>query len=413
MLTLTLAWFTLFTIALTPPLLVHATTQNQNQVQNHVQNKNQYRPIKDIFNTQASIKIYGPKNWLPENIDFTKLQLFFSPPLIQNEDFIIWDEPSKHVFPEHMVQLRKGPLALHVLLNQGKLWVKNMEINTTQDLRLINVRYGNKDLHGYKSSIKGHEDVVARVFNYPETTPVCPKELILPGASAKLQQHVNDVLHYCQAPLILNYQYHFLKRRQFHTIDLLTLQPNVIFFNATGQDLQHVSKAVDRFLGAHSVLDVVWEPFNPGDPPFWILMPRPLGMPGHLFGMLDALQWRSDSIVRDKSFIPGPLGKCSNPKTCIGCAQTKLAGITGSGYSADAFNVFSVLRDGFMRNHPVQAYPSTLGIRSTPPSTYLLFFHTFCLLMSLCLMILLIDTYSLGGGTGMDLRIRCLQVQFS
>ena len=66
-------------------------------------------------------------------------------------------------------------------------------------------------------------------------------------------------------------------------------------------------------------------------------------------------------------------GKCEkNDKHCEqqGCANTKLAGITGSGYSADSYHLYNVLREGFMRNLPVQAFPSTLGIRSTPPSKY-------------------------------------------
>jgi len=316
-----------------------------------------YRPIKDVHNNGARITVYGSKGWLPE--DLSKLKLYFSPPLVQNEDFTIWEEASKHTFPEYMKQLRRTPLALHVLLKPGAVWVKNMDINTTLDLRLINVRNGNKDLHGYKSPIKGKEDVVARVCNYPEVYPTCPQELVLPGASAELQRKIDNVLHHCQAPWFIESKY--LKWRNFHTYELLTMQPNIMFINATGQELRRAAKNVDRFLAAHSVMDVVWEPIHSDEPRFWVLMPRPLGMPGHLFGMLDALQWSHHDMVAS------PARRCTDPKVCIGCTNTHLAGITGSGYSADAFNIYSVLREGFLRNIPVQAFPSTLGIRSTPP----------------------------------------------
>ena len=321
--------------------------------------------IKDIHNNAAVIQIHGPKGWLPQ--DLSKLQLFFSPAIEQGIDYSVWEEPNKHTLPDHLRQLRQlHPTTLHVLLTPGKTWVKDMTINTTQNLRLVNIRNGNKDIHGYKNSRRGQgkEDVVARILHDPTPLPLCSLGLELPGASAALQKMVNTTLFHCQRPLIILSQ--LLKWKLFNTLDLLLLQPKILIVDATGQDRLTAAKSVDKFLAAHSVLDVVWEPLTEQEPPYWILMPRPLGMPGHLFAMLDILQWRS--VRQPLITAEGACQQMPGVNCATGCSNTKLAGITGSGYSADAFNIFNVLREGFFRFEPVQAFPSTLGIRSTPPS---------------------------------------------
>jgi hypothetical protein len=113
-------------------------------------------------------------------------------------------------------------------------------------------------------------------------------------------------------------------------------------------------------------------------------------MPGHLFALLDHLQWHHPTIKRDiarlqhiKSttavkgkrkgfcnFSPSDLTSVT-PKdeyTCpLGCPNTKLVGFTASGYGGDAYNIYSRLRDGLLHGVPIQAFPTVLGARKAPP----------------------------------------------
>jgi hypothetical protein len=322
--------------------------------------------IKDLSNHAASLKIHGRKGWLPT--DVSKMQLVFSPPLEQGVDFTIWAEPNNHVMPEQFLFHRNHSTPLIVLLTPGKRWVKNMRENTTQDLRLVHIRSGKTDVVGYKNNIQGQENVVARITNFPETTRLCPSSLVLPDATQALQSKVDHVLRHCQDPLFIRSRQ--LKWRRHHSLNLLLLQPSILFVDGSDQPLQQAAKSVDLFLAAHSVLDVAWEPMSEDEPQYWVLMPRPLGMPGHLFAAMDAVQWSHPLVIEDASVRQRGRPSCAGQQCVAGCKHTKLAGITGSGYSADAFNIYEVLRQAFMRNLPVQAFPSTLGKRSTPPSRF-------------------------------------------
>ena len=319
---------------------------------------------KDVHNSAAVLHIQGHRGWLPQ--DVSNLKLTFSPPLEQGADFVIWSEPNKYVIPEHFIYRKSYPVLLYVLLNPGKKWIKDLPVEMSQELRLVSVKNGKTELHGYRRDAwKGHENVVARITNFTNTTRICPSRLTLPGASEKLQKKVDDILQHCQDPLIVSSRE--LKRKTYYSsLALLHIQPPMIFVNATDEDLVAAAKAVDRFLAAHSVLDVVWEPMAFDEPRYWILMPRPFGMPGHMFATVDAMQWRHPLVLKGKK--KGQVS-CPNPHTkCVpGCQYTQLTGITGSGYSADTYNTYDTLRNGYMRNLPVQMFPTTLGKRSVPP----------------------------------------------
>jgi len=130
------------------------------------------------------------------------------------------------------------------------------------------------------------------------------------------------------------------------------------------------------------------------EPRYWVLLPYPHGMPGHLFTLLDTLQWRHSVVKRDltrfrdiKSAATArndeTNGFCSTTRgehsmmtkkaaqdeySCpLGCPGTKLVGITASGYGADAYNIYSRLRDGLLLDLPIQAFPTVLGARDTQP----------------------------------------------
>ena len=143
------------------------------------------------------------------------------------------------------------------------------------------------------------------------------------------------------------------------------------------------------------------------EPRYWILLPHPPGMPGHLFALLDWLQWRHPTVQQDLQRLqyqyqqrsstvadPSQSTTKSVPSSAItststsrrkhfchlapdaaadeyacplGCPQTKLIGSTASGYGADAYNIYSKLRDGLLHNNPIQAFPTVLGPRLSPP----------------------------------------------
>jgi hypothetical protein len=263
---------------------------------------------------------------------------------------------------------------LVVLLAPGKRWIKSLPPNGTQDLRLVKITNGKSqsqsqsEVTGYRTTVAGREDVVATIIAEEMGNSMdpqhrrCPRSLQLPGASEQLQRRVDAVLLHCHDPLFVHSA--DLRWRQHHSMSLLTMQPAMMFVNGSDQSMLHAARSVDRFLAAHSVLDIAWEPMDEHEPQVWVLIPRPLGMPGHMFAALDAMQWRHPLVSNDMSFKQP---KCVGKQCVQGCEHTKLAGISASGYSADAFNIFNKLREGFMRNLPVQAFPTTLGARTVPP----------------------------------------------
>ena len=320
-------------------------------------------PVRDIPNNAAVLQIYGPKNWLPS--DVTQLRLSFSPPLVQGEDFTVWSEPNEYDLPVHY-QVKPYPTVLHILLIPGKKWIKEWNPHLSQPLVLESILCHHRPNQLNSTSTNTNDALQnIRIGNIISEYTNCPK-ITLPGASVELQAKVSSVLHHCQNPMISKSR--SLNWKRHHSLALLMMQPAVMFVDGSDQTMLQAAKSVDRFLAAHSVLDIVWEPMKETDPQYWILMPRPLGMPGHLFALLDLMQWRHRLVSGDQFLKDSSRVSCSGKDCVPGCKHTQLAGISGSGYSADAFNIYNVLRVGFMQNLPVQAFPSTLGKRSIPPS---------------------------------------------
>lgn len=328
------------------------------------------RPVKEIPNNAAMLKIPGPKGWLP--FDVSSLRLTFSPPLTQGEDFSIWAEPNEHSLPEHY-QVKPYPTFLYIILTPGKKWIKEAT-EVSQPLVLTSILCPDPPVAQQINSSLPSTFSATVVGNIILKQNKCPKSLTLPDASVDLQNKVNSVLHHCQDPLIIRSR--DLNWKHYHSLSLLMIQPDIIFVDGSDQKMLRAANSVDRFLAAHSVLDIVWEPLREHEPQYWLLMPRPLGMPGHLFAMLDQLQWKHPLITGDELWKASTRVNCTGRDCIPGCKHTQLAGISGSGYSADAFNIYNVLRTGFMSNLPMQAFPSTLGKRSIPPSRL----SSFCLL---------------------------------
>jgi hypothetical protein len=108
----------------------------------------------------------------------------------------------------------------------------------------------------------------------------CPRITDLPGASPALIKHVRDILTACRGVHIQKSKK--LNRRQFNSINLLEMEPPLFLVDGSDQSLNLAAAAVDAFVAAHAVLEISWEPIYVSDPLWWVLIPRPKGMPGNL-----------------------------------------------------------------------------------------------------------------------------------
>ena len=96
-----------------------------------------------------------------------------------------------------------------------------------------------------------------------------------------------------------------------------------MFINGEDQTMATAADKVDSFLAAHGVLDIAWEPFDESEPQWWILMPRPPGLPGHLFALIDTLQWRHPSVQYAESRFSKNKNCRWNDYDCVpGCPNT-------------------------------------------------------------------------------------------
>lgn len=199
----------------------------------------------------------------------------------------------------------------------------------------------------------------------------CPTISSLPGAGSTLTKFLTETLSECQG--IRVYKSSQLNWKIFNSWTLLYLDPPLFLIDGSDQPTQEVAgAAVDTFLAAHAVLEIAWEPVYPGDPSWWILIPRAKGMPGHLFGSLDYLQWRHTLVAPADKLKLEVNRNCTTDKNgirhCIpGCPGTRLKGIIASGYNADAMHLADKLRVALYVNIPFQAAPVRLGQRIIPP----------------------------------------------
>jgi hypothetical protein len=314
---------------------------------------------KSVADNSAILRITGKaKSWLPK--DITTLRIQFEPPLTQDIDFTIWSEPHLYHVPDMYQYHNISNQTLFLALLPGKSWMpsvgKSGEMLVVKDIYCVDSS-GNRYTTG--------EVVPVTVARIHKGSRNCPSLSNLPNCSSVLQREIDSVLNACQDPMIIASKK--LYWRKYNSWNLLRMQPRFIFVDGSDQDLYKAAKSVDNFLAAHGVLSVVWEPLSLDHPLWWVLAVRPLGMPGNLFAILDTLQWRNPLISRSE--LHSTASPCTrNEKGCIpGCANTKVTRITGSGYSADTFNVYSFLRKALQGNLPVQVSPCTLGRRATPP----------------------------------------------
>ena len=59
------------------------------------------------------------------------------------------------------------------------------------------------------------------------------------------------------------------------------MEPPLFLVDGSDQSINAAALAVDTFVAAHAVLEISWEPIYASDPRWWVLVPRPKGMPGN------------------------------------------------------------------------------------------------------------------------------------
>lgn len=217
--------------------------------------------------------------------------------------------------------------------------------------------------------------------------PKCPAITNLPGMGHNLMKFIQTNLQYfCSNIHIL--QVYQLKSSSssssistisksysfFNSWSLLYRDPPLLIIDGSGEkNIESAAEIIDNFVAAHGVLEIIWEPIYPGEPAWWILMPRPKGMPGQLLGMLDTLQWRHPAVQKSEFWKMKQNRNCTKTssdqqESCIeGCPTTMLKRFISSGYNADTEHISGILRKAIAFNTPYQVAPVRLGKRGVAP----------------------------------------------
>lgn len=313
-----------------------------------------HNSLRSIPDDDGSLRILGPAGWFPK--DLSKVSLEFSIPLQRNIDYVIVE--SKYAVQEKFQYPSQHSSSLLLNLIPGKFWSLNLLENTSSiPLKLVNAYCGHTPAES--------KFVAVQVGTLIRRRGRCPHIPELPGCSKQLQNLITSVLSYCQHPKII--QSKLLDWKQYHSTFLLRLNPPLIFINGGDQDMHSAARSVDSFIAAHAVLDIVWEPYDPLEPHWWILMPRPTGLPGTLFAMFDSIQWRHPLVADAERLRNQPPCNASSVGCIPGCPDTYVMGITASGYCADANNLLGHFRMATIDGRPFQASPVRLGYRYTAP----------------------------------------------
>eukprot|EP01041_Mallomonas_annulata_P013189 gene13189-27896_t len=303
-------------------------------------------------------------NYLPKDQNLT---FEFSPTLSIGEDFEILPY-DKYLFPPQYRHQYRGQNNTYETINlkllKGKSWANEDMASVAPVPLFITAVYVIANNKFEKSSLDAVQ--VATIVKPRRNCPKIPK---LPGASNSLMKYLTDILTDCEGLKV--YQSKKLNRRHHNSIHLLDMEPRLLLVDGSDQSLSQAAKAVDHFLAAHSVLDIAWEPLDRTEPSWWVLVPRPPGMPGHLFAMIDTVQWRHPLVNRAENYYRTHRNVSTDKQGILhwvpGCPGTLLKRFFASGYNADTGTVTGGLRKAMYLNIPFQAAPIRLGYRGPPP----------------------------------------------
>jgi hypothetical protein len=276
-------------------------------------------------------------------LDFTShtalegLVLQMEPQLIQGRDFTLVSFAQSNGVPQEYKKSKKQYIGLR--LAPGKTWVGgDLGQDERATTRLFITASFRCSLNAVPSdastvsSLNSTDSKRIQVATILHKTMICP-QIQLPDASPELKAFLDMHLKNCQIPRIVKSKR--LDWRNVNSLNLLVMDPPLFLVDGSDQDLESAARDVDSFLAAHSVLEIAWEPFSDNEPKWWVLVPRPKGMPGHYFAMLDYLQWHHPHVADWSSQRHKPRCNASVQGCTPGCAKTRIKGITGSGWGAD------------------------------------------------------------------------------
>lgn len=322
-----------------------------------------------IFSSQAALIKVALPSGVTSLLDMTtddalqSLVIVTYPPLEQGVDFELFSYSRENGLPVEYRTTKRQFVGLRLL--PGKQWIKDIYTASTPKPLFVADIFVCKGTTGTKPPFNQDNSTWVQIASIVHKKAPCPKIPNLPGASKGLQSLVDVTLRECQMPRVVKSAR--LDWRKVNSFALLSLQPRVLLVDGTDQSLAAASSAVDTFLAAHGVLAIAWEPYTESEPRWWILVPRPAGMPGHLFAMIDTMQWNHPFVAEAVKYRAMPMCNTSVSGCVPGCPKTKIKGITGSGWGADTGHVVQAFQRFFVDFEPMQAGPFRLGYRYTPP----------------------------------------------
>ena len=254
-------------------------------------------------------------------VDFTvedtagKLRVLTHPSLRQGEDFEVYSLSRENGIPSELTRRNGKRHYVGLRLLPGRSWLgESGQPSDAGPVTLYVVAAFYCAAGSALPSINvGGNSTWVPVAQLVKGGAACPKVPALPGAGERVTELVSRALAECRAPRVVKSSR--LDWRRVSSLSLLTLEPPVLLVDGSDQSLEAAARSVDVFLGPHSVLEVVWEPYSESEPRWWVLVPRPQGMPGHLFAMIDALQWHHPFVAAAERYRAQPL--CN--ETLPGC----------------------------------------------------------------------------------------------
>jgi hypothetical protein len=263
------------------------------------------------------------------------IYLEFSSDIKHREDYYFNNE-EVYQLPSFLNIKGSSIQRLELRLYAGKVWVPDKPVNKAIELQLLSAfacRNGTSDIEirEYEKSLIHIAILITRrkSCSCPAITDIFDVQRVPVEVSGFLTRILED----CQGPIIL--KTHMLTRWKLAPHLILNLFPSIVLVNGTDDSLQVAVTAMDSFLASHGVLQVVWEPFDEMSPRWWVLIPHQKGIPGHIFALLDLLQWQHPD-VRGYGIVSDPACASLSDKntvlnmTCFpGCKNTKLISMAG------------------------------------------------------------------------------------
>lgn len=254
-------------------------------------------------------------------VDFTaedtagKLRIVTHPSLRQGEDFEVLSLAKENSIPSELLRVNAKRHVVGLRLLPGKSWAPESAVPSgggSATLHLVAAYYCSSGSASPDVDLSGNSSWVplARLVHTKTECPLVPE---LPGAGERVTALISRAMTDCRMLRVVKSSR--LDWRRVSSLTLLTLEPPLLLVDGSDQSLEAAAGSVDAFLGPHSVLEVVWEPYAESEPRWWVLVPRPQGMPGHLFAMIDLLQWHHPHVSAADRYRARPL--CN--ETVPGC----------------------------------------------------------------------------------------------